>query len=363
MAAAAHGVASATVAPAVAYASSEKPRRLAGARLDEHARAGRARGARTASGTARPCARRRRARGRRRRPRSRCRSPPRPSATIIMRARRRGSGRMGRWPITAIRPARPPRRRHRRGARHRPRDRPAAGRRRRDASACSPAASSTCARPAAAPTRSALRAVRDAPATSATARPSSAPCRGGRGGQRPGARARRQQRHRRAQRGRPRRPLRRSRRDEPGRHLPLRCAPRSAHLAPGPEPRHARRDRLDPGAHRRPRATRATAPRRPACSASCARSPPSSRATASQVNAICPGWVDTNMAWEGIDGIAEAMGRTREQAFARGHARGADAGAWASPRTSPAPSPGCSRDDARGVTGQAIDHNGGAFMA
>ena len=27
-----------------------------------------------------------------------------------------------------------------------------------------------------------------------------------------------------------------------------------------------------------------------------------------QVNAICPGWVDTDMAWEGLDGIAEATG-------------------------------------------------------
>ena len=32
-----------------------------------------------------------------------------------------------------------------------------------------------------------------------------------------------------------------------------------------------------------------------------------------QVNAICPGWVDTDMAWEGLDGIATGTGR---------HARG-----------------------------------------
>ena len=34
-----------------------------------------------------------------------------------------------------------------------------------------------------------------------------------------------------------------------------------------------------------------------------------------QVNAICPGWVDTDMAWQGLDGLAEAIGGTREDAF------------------------------------------------
>ena len=32
--------------------------------------------------------------------------------------------------------------------------------------------------------------------------------------------------------------------------------------------------------------------------------------------AICPGWVATDMAWEGIDGMAEAIGVTREEAHA-----------------------------------------------
>src|SRR5207344_300783 len=31
-----------------------------------------------------------------------------------------------------------------------------------------------------------------------------------------------------------------------------------------------------------------------------------------QVNAICPGWVDTEMAWLGLDAAAEASGGTRE---------------------------------------------------
>ncbi len=77
-----------------------------------------------------------------------------------------------------------------------------------------------------------------------------------------------------------------------------------------------------------------------------------------QVNAICPGWVSTDMAWEGLDAWD---GLTREEAFleamrevplARMSEPGEIAGtvAWL---LSP---------DAVGVTGQAIDHNNGAFM-
>ena len=76
-----------------------------------------------------------------------------------------------------------------------------------------------------------------------------------------------------------------------------------------------------------------------------------------QVNAICPGWVNTDMAWEGID----AMPGTREGAFEQAMQEvplrrmsepGEIAGtvAW------------LLSDDALGVTGQAIDHNNGAWM-
>ncbi len=34
-----------------------------------------------------------------------------------------------------------------------------------------------------------------------------------------------------------------------------------------------------------------------------------------QVNAVCPGWVDTEMAWSGLDGIARADRTTREEAY------------------------------------------------
>jgi NAD(P)-dependent dehydrogenase (short-subunit alcohol dehydrogenase family) len=77
-----------------------------------------------------------------------------------------------------------------------------------------------------------------------------------------------------------------------------------------------------------------------------------------QVNAICPGWVNTDMAWQGLD---EFEGLSRDEAFAvamqevplrRMSESGEIAGtvAW------------LLSDDALGVTGQAIDHNNGAFM-
>ncbi|MBA2460416.1 MAG: SDR family NAD(P)-dependent oxidoreductase, partial [Actinobacteria bacterium] len=34
-----------------------------------------------------------------------------------------------------------------------------------------------------------------------------------------------------------------------------------------------------------------------------------------QVNAICPGWINTEMAWEGLDGLAKAIGGTRDDAY------------------------------------------------
>jgi NAD(P)-dependent dehydrogenase (short-subunit alcohol dehydrogenase family) len=80
-----------------------------------------------------------------------------------------------------------------------------------------------------------------------------------------------------------------------------------------------------------------------------------------QVNAICPGWVETEMAWQGIDGFAEATGRTREEAYRQAMSavplarmsRPEDVAGTVAWLLSP---------DARGVTGQAIDQNGGAFM-
>ena len=80
-----------------------------------------------------------------------------------------------------------------------------------------------------------------------------------------------------------------------------------------------------------------------------------------QVNAICPGWVDTEMAWEGLDGIAKGSGGTREDAYRE--AMGAvPLGRMSQPDDIAGTVAWLLSPDARGVTGQAIDQNGGAWM-
>jgi len=76
-----------------------------------------------------------------------------------------------------------------------------------------------------------------------------------------------------------------------------------------------------------------------------------------QVNGLCPGWVNTDMAWEGLD----AMPGSREEAFElamrevplRRMSEPAEIAGTVAWLLSP---------DATGVTGQAIDHNNGAWM-
>jgi NAD(P)-dependent dehydrogenase (short-subunit alcohol dehydrogenase family) len=80
-----------------------------------------------------------------------------------------------------------------------------------------------------------------------------------------------------------------------------------------------------------------------------------------QVNAICPGWVDTDMAWEGIDGFAEAIGVTRDEAYAEAM-KAVPLGRMSQPEDVAGTVRWLLSPDARGVTGQAIDQNGGAFM-
>jgi len=80
-----------------------------------------------------------------------------------------------------------------------------------------------------------------------------------------------------------------------------------------------------------------------------------------QVNAICPGWVDTDMAWEGLDGIAAATGGTREDAY-RDAMRDVPLGLMSEPKDIAGTVSWLLSDDARGVTGQAIDQNGGAWV-
>jgi ketoreductase len=79
-----------------------------------------------------------------------------------------------------------------------------------------------------------------------------------------------------------------------------------------------------------------------------------------QVNAICPGWVDTEMAWEGLEGLAAAIGGTREDAY-REAMREVPLGRMSRPEDIAGTVAWLLSDDARGVTGQAIDQNGGAW--
>ena len=80
-----------------------------------------------------------------------------------------------------------------------------------------------------------------------------------------------------------------------------------------------------------------------------------------QVNAICPGWVDTDMAWEGIDLMAGALGIRREEAYAQAM-REVPLGRMSQPEDVAGTVAWLLSPDARGVTGQAIDQNGGAVM-
>ena len=78
------------------------------------------------------------------------------------------------------------------------------------------------------------------------------------------------------------------------------------------------------------------------------------------VNAICPGWVETDMAWQGIDAIVEATGMTREEAVAD-VLRAVPLGRMGRPEDIAGTVRWLLSPDARGVTGQAIDQNGGAW--
>ncbi len=80
-----------------------------------------------------------------------------------------------------------------------------------------------------------------------------------------------------------------------------------------------------------------------------------------QVNAICPGWVDTEMAREGIAAIA--AGRDISYAAALHDAMSAvPLGRMSDPADVAGVVAWLLSPDARGVTGQAIDINGGAYM-
>jgi len=81
-----------------------------------------------------------------------------------------------------------------------------------------------------------------------------------------------------------------------------------------------------------------------------------------QVNAVCPGWVDTAMAWDGLDGMAQGLRISREEAHRRAM-QTVPLGRMSQPDDVAGLVSWLLSSDARGVTGQGIDINNGAFMA
>ena len=80
-----------------------------------------------------------------------------------------------------------------------------------------------------------------------------------------------------------------------------------------------------------------------------------------QVNAVCPGWVATEMAWQGIDGMAAAMGTDRDGAY-KTAMQEVPLGRMSEPRHIAGMVSWLLSEDATGVTGQGLDMNNGAFM-
>lgn len=80
-----------------------------------------------------------------------------------------------------------------------------------------------------------------------------------------------------------------------------------------------------------------------------------------QVNALCPGWVDTEMARQGIAGMAQGMGISYDEAL-KVAMSAVPAGRMSQPSEVAGVVAWLLGPDARGVTGQGIDVNGGAWM-
>lgn len=79
------------------------------------------------------------------------------------------------------------------------------------------------------------------------------------------------------------------------------------------------------------------------------------------VNAICPGWVDTDMAWEGIDGMAAGMGISRQEAHQIAMAP-VPLGRMSTPAEIALSVSWLMSPGAGSITGQGIDVNAGAWM-
>ena len=80
-----------------------------------------------------------------------------------------------------------------------------------------------------------------------------------------------------------------------------------------------------------------------------------------QVNALCPGWVATDMAWHGIDALAKSLGTDRAGGLAEAMSH-VPLGRMSEPEDVAGLVAWLVSSDARGVTGQTIDMNNGAWM-
>jgi NAD(P)-dependent dehydrogenase (short-subunit alcohol dehydrogenase family) len=80
-----------------------------------------------------------------------------------------------------------------------------------------------------------------------------------------------------------------------------------------------------------------------------------------QVNAICPGWVETDMAREGLENFARALGTDLPGARAEA-LKAVPLGRMSRPEDVAGLVAWLVSEDAVGVTGQALDMNGGAWM-
>lgn len=80
-----------------------------------------------------------------------------------------------------------------------------------------------------------------------------------------------------------------------------------------------------------------------------------------QVNAVAPGWVNTDMAWEGIRGMAQGMQVSEDEAHQIAM-QAVPLGRMGEPQEVAGLVAYLVSSDAQGITGQCLDMNGGAWM-
>ena len=80
-----------------------------------------------------------------------------------------------------------------------------------------------------------------------------------------------------------------------------------------------------------------------------------------QINAICPGWVETEMATEGLEDMASNLNISFEEAKSQS-LQAVPLGYMSKPRDIAGMVGWLISEDGRGVTGQSLDINGGSWM-